>query len=217
MSPVPAQPDPAPDVDRHDDDPAAWSALVLALIGSRYSVAPKRLAAPGPSAEQLGQLVEAAATAPDHRGLQPWRLVRVQDHQRDTLADLFEACARDRVPLPPPEDLALARDKAHRAPTLLLAVLKTLPEDPEVPPTERAVALGAGLMALMLAAHGMGFGAMLTSGRAVRTDRFARAFALGPGEQAITFVSIGTPQSPRRKPRSTAEAWLSDWAPPPLG
>lgn len=217
MSPAPSQPEPAPDADHGGDDPAALSPLVLALIGSRFSVAPKRLAAPGPDAAQLRQLVEAAATAPDHRGLQPWRLVRVQDHQRAALAELFEACARDRVPTPPPEDLARAREKAHRAPTLLLAVLKTLPEDPEVPLPERAVALGAGLMAMMLAAHGMGFGAMLTSGRAVRTARFAQAFALGPGEQALTFISIGTPQSPRRKPRSTAAAWLSDWAGPPLG
>ena len=67
-----------------------------------------------------------------------------------------------------------------------------------MPDTERAISLGAALMALLLAAHGMGYGAMLTSGRAVRTKRFARAFHLAEGEQAVCFVSVGTPEVPRR-------------------
>lgn len=196
-----------------DDDGADLAALVLALIGTRQSVAPKRLHAPGPDAEQLQRMVQAAACAPDHRGLRPWRLIRVQDHQRDALADLFEACSRERLPPPTADDLNKSRAKAYRAPTLLLAVLRTLPPDPEVPDTERAVALGAALMALLLAAHGLGFGAMLTSGRAVRTARFARAFALGEGEQALCFVSIGTAEGQRPKPRGSAHEFLCDWAP----
>jgi len=54
-----------------------------------------------------------------------------------------------------------------------------------VPLTERAVTLGAALMNLLLAAHGLGYAAMLTSGRAVRTARFAQAMGLGDGEQAV--------------------------------
>ena len=200
--------------DAGDGDGSDLGALVLALIGSRQSVAPKRLSAPGPSPAQLQQMVEAAACAPDHRGLRPWRLLRIADHQRSALADLFEAIAADRQPAPSAADLQRAREKAHRAPTLLLAVLKLSPPDPEVPPTERAVALGAALMALLLAGHGLGFGAMLTSGRSVRTARFARAFGLGDDEQAVCFVSIGQATAHKRRPRSSASEWLSDWAGP---
>lgn len=194
---------------------ADLAGLALALIASRRSVAPKRLQAPGPGDEQLRQLVDAAATAPDHEGLKPWRLIRIADHQRDALADLFEACARDRHPPPGAEDLQRSRAKAYRAPVLLLAVLNSQPVDPEVPDTERAISLGAALMALMLAAHGMGYGAMLTSGRAVRTERFARAFGLAEGEQAACFVSVGTPEQPRKhRPREDGRMRLSDWAGP---
>jgi len=203
---------------RPDADAGALSELVLALINSRHSVAPKRLSAPGPSAEQLRRLLEAAASAPDHRGLQPWRLVRIADHQRDALADLFEACSRDRVPPPAAPDatvLANSRAKAYRAPTLLLAVLRSTPPDPEVPDTERAVALGAGLMAMLLAAHGLGLAGMLTSGRALRSARFAQAFALGEHERAVCFVSLGTADAPRRRARGDGADRLSDWAGPP--
>ena len=194
------------------DDGADLAGLVLALIGSRHSVAPKRLSAPGPDTAQLLQMVEAAACAPDHRALRPWRLIRIADHQRDALADLFEACSRERAPETPPADLQRSRDKAYRAPTLLLAVLRTTPDDPEVTELERAVTLGAALMSLLLAAHGLGFGAMLTSGRAVRSARFAHALALAADEQAVCFVSIGSaPAAARRRDRPTAQDFLGDW------
>ena len=64
-------------------------------------------------------MIEAATCAPVRRALRPWRLVRIADHQRDALTDLFEACARDRDPPPGVADLAKSRDKAyrtHRAP-----------------------------------------------------------------------------------------------------
>ena len=204
--------DPEPDT---EDDSADLATLVLALIGSRQSVAPKRLLAPGPSEAQLWQMVDAAACAPDHRALRPWRLMRIADHQRDALADLFEACSRDRMgnsdAPPTAADLAKSRDKAYRAPTLLLAVLRAKPDDPEVPITERAVTLGAALMNLLLAAHGLGFGAMLTSGRAVRTARFAQAMVLAADEQAVCFVSIGTAGLAQRRARATAADFLNDW------
>ena len=205
MSPQP----PAPE--SPGDSSTDLATLVQALITSRHSVAPKRLQAPGPSAAALLQMIEAATCAPDHRALRPWRLLRIADHQRDALADLFEACARDRDPPPAAADLAKSRDKAYRAPTLLLAVLRSRPDDPEVPLTERAVTLGAALMNLLLAAHGQGFGAMLTSGRAVRSARFARAMALADDEQAVCFISIGSARLAQRHARAHAADLLSDW------
>ena len=199
-----------------DNQGADLTSLVLTLIGSRHSVAPKRLGSPGPDTAQLLQMVDAAACAPDHRGLRPWRLLRIADHQRSALADLFEQCLRDRIsPLDPPpgaDDLSKSRDKAHRAPTLLLAVLKATPDDPEVPLTERAVTLGAALMNLLLAAHGLGFAAMLTSGRAVRSALFAQAMGLAVDEQAVCFVSVGTARVGQRRTRGSAADYLGDWA-----
>lgn len=206
-----AEPEPT---DRTEpDDGADLAGLVLALIGSRQSVMPKRLEAPGPDEGQLRQLVDAAACAPDHRGLRPWRLIRIGDDQRGRLADLFEACTGDRDPGATAEDIARSREKAHRAPLLLLAVLRGEPPDDEVPLVERAITLGAALMNLLLAAHGLGYGAMLTSGRAVRSPRFADAFALAPGEQAVCFVSIGSARAATRRARGQAADFLGHWTP----
>jgi nitroreductase len=194
---------------------AELAELTLALITSRYSVSPKRLIAPGPSAAQLQNLVEAAGCAPDHELLRPWRLVRIAPQQRAALGNLFVQSLLERDPAAPPAAQAQAHDKAFRAPELLLAVARLEPAHVDVPAPERYIALGAALMNLLLAAHGLGFGSMLTSGQGLRTARFAQAFGLAAGEQAVCFVAIGTASEVRRRQRPSAFELMSDWQPQP--
>lgn len=194
--------------------PEDLAAVALALITSRYSVSPKRLVAPGPDPEQLQSLVEAAGCAPDHELLRPWRLVRIGPDQRTALGEVFVRALLERLPEAAPEAQTQAREKAFRAPELLLAVVRLEPEHPGVTEAERHVALGAALQNLLLAAHGQGFGAMLSSGQALRTESFARAFSLAPGERALCFVSIGSPTEVRRRHRPSARELVGDWQPP---
>ena len=189
--------------------------FALALITSRYSVSPKRLVAPGPNAAQLQSLVEAAGCAPDHEALRPWRFVRIGTAQRAALGELFVHALLERDPDAPANSQAQARDKAFRAPELLLALARLEPVHADVPAHERYVALGAALMNLLLAAHGYGLGAMLTGGHALRSARFAQEFGLGPGEHAVCFVAIGTATEVRRHQRPSASDLVSDWRPQP--
>lgn len=189
------------------------AALTLALITSRHSVSPKRLVAPGPDATQLQAMVEAAGCAPDHELLRPWRLVRIAPEQRAALADVFEHSLLERLPDADGGARAQAREKAFRAPELLLAIARLAPVHEDVPDAERHIALGAALQNLLLAAHGMGYAAMLTSGHALRTAHFARGFKLGAGEQAACFVSIGTPTAVKRRTRPSAHELMAAWVP----
>lgn len=191
-------------------DPVAFT---LELIASRHSVSPKKLVDPGPTEAQLRQMIAAAACAPDHRELAPWRLLRIAPAQRARLAELFEAALHERDPDADAAARADARAKADRAPTLLLAVVRLAPAHDDVVDTERYVTLGAGLMNLLLAAHAMGFGAMLTSGRALRSAAFARDAGLASDERPVCFVSIGTATAARRRPRAGVDDLLADWAP----
>jgi nitroreductase len=189
------------------------AALTLALITSRHSVSPKRLVAPGPDATQLQAMVEAAGCAPDHELLRPWRLVRIAPEQRAALADVFEQSLLERLPDAGDSARTQAREKAFRAPELLLAIARLAPVHEDVPEAERHIALGAALQNLLLAAHGMGYAAMLTSGHALRTAHFARSFKLGAGEQAACFVSIGTPTAVKRRTRPSAHELMAAWVP----
>ena len=188
-------------------------ALADALITGRFSVSPKRLVAPGPGAAQLQRMVEAAGCAPDHELLRPWRLIHIAASQREALADVFMRALLERLPAAPADAQAQSRQKAFRAPELLLAVARLHPPHRDVPESERYVALGAALMNLLLSAHGMGFAAMLTSGHALRTACFAEAFSLHSAERAVCFVSIGTPTEVRRRSRPSAHELMTPWRP----
>lgn len=189
----PADPMPEPAV-------SDWSVMAGELIQARQTVLPKRLGAPAPDAAQQQAILSAAGAAPDHGQLLPWRFIAVPDGQRAALADVFAQSLRERDPSASPEQLEQAREKAHRSPWLLLAVVDAERGDPEVDLLERTLSAGCAVQNLLLMATALGFGSALTSGKALKSEPLRQLFALRPGEQALCFVSIGTVHS-RRKPR----------------
>lgn len=162
------------------------------LISSRQNVSPKRLDEPGPSAEQLDALLSLAAAAPDHGLLMPWRFILMSAGQRQHLAEVFALALIDRDPGATLEQIESAREKAHRAPLLLVAIACLGPREPNTPPLERMVSMGAAIQNLLLGAHAMGFGAGLTSGQAMASSRLHDLCGLAEGEAAVCCVNIGT-------------------------
>ena len=192
---------------QHSDAPLSGSAgdsfeLAQVLIGSRQNVSPKRLIEPGPTAEQLHALLSLAAAAPDHGLLTPWRFIIVPADQRHRLAEVFALALIDRDPGATLEQIEAAREKAHRAPLLMVAVACLGPREPDTPPLERMVSMGAAIQNLLLGAHAIGFGAGLTSGQAMASKRLAELCGLAPGEVAVCCVNIGTVS--KRKPGTRA-------------
>lgn len=181
-------------------------------ILDRHSVSPKLLVHPGPNTVQINQLMAAAAAAPDHGKLRPWRFVLFPTESRAALADVFESALRERLPAADDQALSRAREKASRAPVLLGVILK-LNTNTTVPHVDDQIASGgAALQNILLTAHVMGFGARALSGQAVRTDVFRKALALTDDEIFLCFVTIGTPKSaPRRNERPAPESLLTLW------
>ncbi|HSM21344.1 MAG TPA: nitroreductase family protein [Rubrivivax sp.] len=159
---------------------------------------PKRLVEPGPDPAQWQQLFEAAAAAPDHAQRLPWRFVIVPVEKRALLAEVFEAALLDRDPAALASQREAAREKAHRAPLLMLALARLDEADKEVPAVERFVSLGCAIQNMLLTAHAMGYGSALTSGQALRSPRLHRLFGLASGEVPVCFFNVGTVSA--RKP-----------------
>lgn len=185
-----------------------WAA---SLIHSRSNVSPRRLVDPGPQGAVLDALLEAACAAPDHGQLRPWRLVLVPMEKRDLLAAAFEQALLERDPQATAEQRMNARDKAFRAPVLVLAIARLgLEGDADSMPAgagarvhdhERLVALGCALQNILLMAHAHGFGAGLTSGQAMQSTALRELFALQAHEHAVCCLNIGTVS--KHKPRAT--------------
>lgn len=175
--------------------------MAAALIQSRQTILPKRLGAPGPSADELAQILQAAAHAPDHGQLVPWRFVLVPQASRPALAEVFAQALIERDPAATAEQSAQAREKAFRSPVLMLAVVDTQGGDPEVDAAERLVSAGCAVQNMLLMATAQGYGSALTSGKALKSHSLRALFQVAPTEQALCFISIGSVQS-RKAARS---------------
>ena len=194
----------------HDAWPASWDAAAT-LIGARQNISAKRLVEPGPDEAQVHALLALAAAAPDHGELTPWRFVIVPAAQRYRLAEVFAQALAERDAAATAEQMAAAREKAHRAPLLMLAVARLASaREPEIPNAERLVSLGCALQNLLLGAVAMGLGGGLTSGQAMSSLPMRALFSLKDDESAVCFVNIGT--ASRRKPgrvRPAVESFVS--------
>lgn len=186
-----------------------------ALIHSRQNVSPRRLIEPGPSPQQLQDILGTAGAAPDHGQLLPWRFVIVPTDRRARLAEVFGLALLERDPDVTPAQIESAREKAYRAPFLMLAVARLAdrakpqngtpidnapargtqhPEstEAEVGDAERLVSFGCAIQNMVLSAHAAGFGTGLTSGQAMASPRLRALFRLSDNEQAVCCINIGT-------------------------
>lgn len=175
-----------------DTSPSDEASFALTLITSRQNILPRRLAVPGPSAEQVNDMFRAAAAAPDHGEVMPWRFVLVPSDKRAVLADAFGQALSERDASATPEQIEQAREKAFRAPFLALAIARLGPCEPDIDPLERMVSVGAAIQNFLLCAHSMGFGSSLTSGQAMRANALRQLFQLSEGEQAVCCINVGT-------------------------
>jgi nitroreductase len=166
--------------------------FVQSAIAGRVNVSPKRLMAPGPSAQQLEALLAMASAAPDHGHLLPWRFVLIPQEQRYRLGAAFVSALIARDTSATQEQLESAEEKAHRSPLLLLAVACLGDSVSGVPNFERIVSLGAAIQNMLVSATAMGFGSGLTSGQAMDSNALRGLFQLSSDESALCFVNIGT-------------------------
>jgi nitroreductase len=170
-------------------DPVGW---VLECITTRQNISPRRLAAPGPDEDQVTLMFRAAAAAPDHGEIKPWRFVRVPPDKRALLADVFAQALIERDAQATAQQIDKAREKAFRAPFLAMAIARLGPCEPDIDPLERMVSMGAAIQNFLLCAHSLGFGSGLTSGQALRSLPLRQLFQLSEGEQAVCCINVGT-------------------------
>jgi nitroreductase len=182
---------------------------LLDPLALRYSVGPKHLAPPGPSAEQWARAADLALRAPDHGGLRPFRFVVVGDGQRATLSELFAQGAQQRGQ--GAEEVERARARAFNGPGLAALVARVRDDVPDVPAHEQWLCVGAALMNFMNALHLMGFGAKALSGASVSDPAVHAAFC-GPGERLASWVIAGRPtRAAHPKGDVAASPVISDW------
>jgi nitroreductase len=182
----------------------------LSLLKTRRSGKPRDLVAPGPSPQQLREILAIAARTPDHGKLAPWRFVIVRADQRDALArTLVEAYRADR-PQAARLEIDAIEQFARQAPVLVVALSSPRTES-HIPLWEQELSAGAACMNLLHAAHAMGFAGGWLTGWAAYSDQVRDAFGAAP-ERIAGFLFLGTPGRPLdERPRPDLDAIVREW------
>jgi len=183
----------------------------LDLLLTRRSVSASALSEPGPSEEQLRQILTAASRVPDHKKLAPWRFILFQGDARKAFgAVLVEAC---RVEEKDPSAFRLENEAARflRAPTVIAVISRVVPT-PGAPEWEQILSVGAACQNTILAATALGFGAQWITEWYGYSETVCQALKLAPNERVAGFVYIGTAkEKPDERERPALADIVSVW------
>ena len=163
---------------------------LFAAIQTRSSAG--RLAEPGPSSRQLDQLLQAAAMAPDHGRLKPWRLIVLKDATREAFAVAAAEAKRAQLPGMTTEQLTSEREKLGRSPVIVVIGCAVNRDQTKVPEIEQVAAVGAAAQNLFLAAHDLGYGVMWKTGAAAYDPAVKATVGLRPDDHIVAIMHLGT-------------------------
>ena len=113
----------------------------------------------------------AAAHAPDHGRLKPWRFIVVNGAAREAFATAAAKAKRLRVPTLTEEQLQLERQKIMQSPTIVVVGCAVDQDNAKMPEIEQVMPAGAAAQNLFLAAHDLGYGVMWKTGAAAYDSR----------------------------------------------
>lgn len=178
---------------------------------SRHSV--KFVQQPGPDANELARILQAAMSAPDHGRLQPWRFSIIQGDAIGQLADLAIAAIKASGKPYPAQKEDNARRWLENVPLLIAVACRLDHSNTKIPEHERLLATGAAVMNILNAAHMLGYAAFWSTGLGTYIEEVAEALGYDPLDyRFMGFISVGTPiQSTAAPVRPNYSQFVTQW------
>jgi nitroreductase len=165
------------------------------LLLTRRSGSAKSMVAPGPSADELRVILTAAARAPDHGKLFPWRFILFEGEARARFGETLAQCLKAAEPEVSEERLEIERRRFLRAP-VVVSVISRAKDGIPIPVWEQQLSAGAVCQNMLIAATAMGYVANWITEWPAYDPFIAQSLGLGEGERVAGFVYIGTAAQP---------------------
>lgn len=162
-----------------------------------------------PTRADIEKLLEAAVRAPTHHLTEPWRFVVLAGDARSELGDAWHR-AEVRIDGKPEG----VKEKPLRAPVIITLIGTPKSHLPKVIEVEEHHAIGAALQNILLAAHDMGLGAMIRTGKAAELDEVRDYVGCKEDEYIGGFIYVGYPtpeNADRPMTRRTPADEMTEW------
>lgn len=174
----------------------------LNFLTQRRSISARDLIEPGPTAQELEQLITHAMRVPDHGNLAPFRLIVIAGEQRSKLG---EALVNRRLMLNPNAEQATLNKEAQRflrAP-IVVAVVASVVEHSKIPAVEQHITAGLVAYNLLLGAQALGYGAHWVTGWSAFDPSIQQTMGLDAHELVVAYVHLGSiPDAHQAKQRA---------------
>jgi nitroreductase len=153
-----------------------------------------RLTEPAPTPEQLSTLLDAAACAPDHGTLRPWRFIVLSGAAKEDFGAVLANAYLERCRADGSEPVQARLDKEHtklgRAPTVVVVAVE--PVAGPIPTIEQVSSAAAATQNILLAATALGLGSMWRTGDPCYDPKVRAALGLSETALMLGFVYLGS-------------------------
>jgi nitroreductase len=179
----------------------------LDLLLTRRSGSAKAMEAPGPSRNQIEDILRAGARAPDHGKLFPWRFIVFEGKGRQRMGDILAEVMESEGERA--KQVEEERGRFLRAP-VVIGVISSAREQHKIPVWEQELSAGAVCQNILIAATALGFvGNWLTEWYAYH-PAVKQKMGLKAGERVAGFIYIGTAKDElEERPRPEMEKIVS--------
>jgi nitroreductase len=163
---------------------------------------------PAPSDADLDMILRAAAVAPDHNSLRPWKFVILEGEGKVgfgvVLAEAYRkrttAAGKEIVPAKEQKELT----KLGRAPMVVVVCTVNRGED-LVPFVEQYAAGAAAAQNMLIAATALGYGSMWRTGDPAYDEDVKAALGMTKDDAIVGFLYLGTPNEDGGKEPNVAD------------
>lgn len=176
---------------------------------NRRSVLIKNMVEPGPNAEELETLLTIATRVPDHRKLEPWRLLVLQGDARKKFGERLASVKAAKEAIEKVQ-IEIEKDCFMRAP-LVIAVVSA-PLEHRTPKVEQILSAGAVCQNINLAAAALGYASQWVTGWSCLDKEALLAVGLNESEFIAGYLYIGScAEKPLDRKRPDLEQVINHW------
>jgi nitroreductase len=168
---------------------------LIEYLKTRRSMPAFQMKEPGPSKEEIEEILTLATRVPDHGKLAPWRFIVMTGEARKRITDELAVIAKADKPDLSAEMVQVEETRFLRAPVVIAVVSRAGPHV-KIPEWEQIMSAGAVCLNMVIAANALGYVSNWLTEWMAFDERAHRVLGIEPGEKVAGFIHIGSTDFP---------------------
>jgi nitroreductase len=169
------------------------NAALKTYLETRRSTPAFQMTGPGPSREEIMEVLTIASRVPDHGKLAPWRYIVYTGAERERISAELAKVAMARNPALSEEMVKVEKTRLTRAPVVIAVVSRAAPHA-KIPEWEQVLSAGAVCLNLSMAANSLGYASNWLTEWFAFDESVFELLGVKAGEKIAGFIHIGTQQ-----------------------